>query len=511
MRGSVVLALAVVLAVVTRVAPHAAALVQVSSDPYLNPECQHATQVEPDTFSFGSTAVAAFQSGRCFDGGASNIGFATTQDGGLTWTRGFLPSLTVHSDPPGPYDRASDPTVAYDAAHGVWMISSLGLSVTTSGVIRATVVASRSADGGLTWGASVVVSAAAGNNRYDKNWTACDNWLSSPFYGTCYTTWDDVNAGARLFVSTSTDGGVTWSPKTSPDGNPTGFGGIPVARPDGTVIVPASNAGGTAIMAFRSTNGGATWTQARRIAPVIKHTVAGNLRVFASLSSADVDATGKVYVVWADCRFRPGCASNDLVMSTSSDGLQWTSVVRIPIDPTTSSVDHFLPGLAVDPATSGGPARLALTYYFYPDASCTETTCQLFVGFVSSADGGATWTAPQTLAGPVSLTSLAETSLGRMVGDYISTSFVAGGDALLVFALADPPVGSVFDEAMFAEIVTPAAVATPQARRVEPGEPVMATRSDRAVPGKSPRCALNGVPVTSHDVSTRHTNFTFCR
>ena len=483
-RGKLAITLApvVVLALVTLQAREAGALVQVSRDPYGNSECQHATQVEPDTFSSGSTVVAAFQSGRCFDGGASNIGFATTQDGGLTWTSGFLPSLTVHSDPPGPYDRATDPTVAYDAAHGVWMISSLGLSVTRSGVVGAAVVISRSVDGGLTWSAPIVVSVATGNTQYDKNWTACDNWPSSPFYGSCHTSWDDPSQGDKLFVSTSSDGGLSWSPKTSPGGNATGLGGIPVAQPAGVVIVPASNAVGTAIIAFQSTNGGATWSQARRVATVIAHTVASDLRVFAALPSADVDAAGKVYVVWSDCRFRLGCASNDLVMSTSTDGLNWTPVVRIPIDPTISSADHFLPGLAVDHATSGGAAQLALTYYFYPDANCTETTCQLFVGFVSSADGGATWTAPRTLAGPVSLTSLADTSEGRMVGDYMSTSLVDGGGALGVFALADPPAGSVFDEAMFAEIVPPAAVAEAEWRRVQPGEPVLSTRSGRAIP-----------------------------
>jgi len=98
-----------------------------STDPYTNPDGQHATQVEPDTFAFGSTVVSAFQTGRFFDGGSSNIGFATSQDRGKTWVHGFLPSTTVNSTPAGPYDRISDPTVAYDAKHGAWLIASLGL------------------------------------------------------------------------------------------------------------------------------------------------------------------------------------------------------------------------------------------------------------------------------------------------------------------------------------------------------------------------------------------------
>lgn len=50
----------------------------ISSDPYTNPESQHATQVEPDSFAFGNTVVVAIQTGRSVNGGgASNIAWAT--------------------------------------------------------------------------------------------------------------------------------------------------------------------------------------------------------------------------------------------------------------------------------------------------------------------------------------------------------------------------------------------------------------------------------------------------
>src|SRR5579885_1260725 len=74
-------------------------LIQISSDPYTNGTSQHKTQVEPDVYSFGSTAVATFQSGRFFNGGASNIGWATSHDGGLTWKHGFLPGTTIYATP----------------------------------------------------------------------------------------------------------------------------------------------------------------------------------------------------------------------------------------------------------------------------------------------------------------------------------------------------------------------------------------------------------------------------
>src|SRR6516162_8683159 len=68
---------------------------QLSKDTFTNTSSQHATEVEPDTFAYGSTMVSAFQVGRIFGGGASDIGFATSTNGGVTWVRGFLPGITT--------------------------------------------------------------------------------------------------------------------------------------------------------------------------------------------------------------------------------------------------------------------------------------------------------------------------------------------------------------------------------------------------------------------------------
>ncbi len=102
-------------------------LTRLSTDPYTNSTSQHATEVEPDTYSFGSTIVSAFQVGRFNNGGASNVGFATSSNGGSTWTNGFLPGTTTFATPPGTFDRVSDPSVAYDPKANVWLISYLGL------------------------------------------------------------------------------------------------------------------------------------------------------------------------------------------------------------------------------------------------------------------------------------------------------------------------------------------------------------------------------------------------
>jgi hypothetical protein len=80
--------------VLTAVPALAVALTMVSQDPYTNAASQHQTEVEPDTFAFGNTIVSAFQVGRVFGGGAANIGWATSTNGGQSWTNGFLPATT---------------------------------------------------------------------------------------------------------------------------------------------------------------------------------------------------------------------------------------------------------------------------------------------------------------------------------------------------------------------------------------------------------------------------------
>ena len=447
----VILTAAAGLVGVTVAVAAAGALTRVSADPITNPSGEHATEVEPDTFAAGSTVVAAYQVGRLFGGGANDIGYARSVNGGSNWsTSGFLPGLTstagAFADSSSPFEAVSDPSVAYDAEHDVWLISSIPLL--PSGTVP-TVLVSRSTNGGRTFGAPVQIPAPLVKKvDLDKNWSVCDDTPTSPHYGTCYTEFDNFAQSGLVYMSTSTDGGLTWSTPILPTGAPKGIGGQPVVQPDGTVIVPFWGLGPT-MAAFRSTDGGQSWSSTTTITRIAFHRDPGGLRS-DPLPSAEIDGAGNVYVAWEDCRFRKSCANNDIVLSSSPDGLTWSAPARIPIDAVTSTVDHFIPGLAVDRATSGAAAHLALTYYFYPDGACTAETCQLEVGFVSSPDGGTHWSMPTTLAGPMSLSDVAATSLGTMVGDYISTSFNASGTATTVFAIGLPHSGATFDEGIWA-------------------------------------------------------------
>src|SRR5438105_2087241 len=102
-RGLLALAAALAAAAVAGAVPASAGdrVVRISDDPFTNSTSQHRTEVEPDTFAFGTTMVSAFQVGRFFDGGASDVGFATTTDAGSHFTAGFLPGVTTFSTPAG--------------------------------------------------------------------------------------------------------------------------------------------------------------------------------------------------------------------------------------------------------------------------------------------------------------------------------------------------------------------------------------------------------------------------
>ncbi len=414
-------------------------LKQLSTDTFTNPQSQHATEVEPGMAVFASTLVSAFQVGRIFTAGAADIGFATSTDNGATWTNGLLPGITTFEG--GTFNAVSDPTVAYDQVHATWIIASLGVASNTDKVL-----VSRSSNG-TNWSAPILVSTTP---DADKPWITCDNNATSSFRGHCYMEWDDPSSPSNglIWMSTSADGGQTWSAAVNTSDRLAGVGGQPIVAAGGMVVVPIQSSDGMRMLAFSSEDGGASWGNRVMISNITDHLVAGNLRT-SPLPSAAVDGSGRVYVVWQDCRFRTNCVSNDIVLSTSSDGTTWTAPVAISVDGiTTHTVDHFIPALGANPITSGGSAQLGLTYYFYPDAACTVATCQLQTGFTSSADGGATWSNGTTIAGPMSLSWLANTTTGLMVGDYIATAY-AGGQPRAVFAVALAKTGSVFNEAIY--------------------------------------------------------------
>jgi hypothetical protein len=439
-------------------------LVRVSHDPYTDPLAHHATEVEPVVVAYRDRIVTAFQVGRFQGPGADNIGWATSKDEGRTWKHGFLTGITLVAG--GTWPAISLPTIAFDHKHRTYIVATMPFDAQGNG---RGILVSRSLDG-LNWSEPIVAASSPSTNGH---WFACDNTPTSPFYGNCYDAFLDLSSSTAAVntLVASNDGGLSWSSQvSSPDQN-AGLVSSMAIQPNGNVVVLGRNGGpnGDQEYAIRSVDGGHTLEATANIAT--SFFIFPFMRADPNSASA-VDANGNIYVVFPDCRFRSNCSdpvavsgcrfttdnssctTNDLVLTTSKDGVVWTTPRQIPIDPVHSSVDHLIAGLAAfsDDDREQGRVKLALTYYYLPNGlKCLPATCKVHAGFISSDDGGRSWDDATAVGNSMMESWLVPTYAGEMVADYSSVAFV-GGNPFSAFAIARPPNAKTgqFDEAIFA-------------------------------------------------------------
>ncbi|HJQ83956.1 MAG TPA: hypothetical protein VKA21_07770, partial [Candidatus Binatia bacterium] len=248
--------------------------------------------------------------------------------------------------------------------------------------------------------------------------------------------------------------GVHVASASAPQVGHTGdIGGVPLVQPPppgstpgsvcGRLVIPVQSGGG--VSWWTSNDCGAHFSAETLITPNMTATHAVPQMRTSLLPSSTMDAAGNIYVVWQTRSFRVGSVSstpNDIAMSVmpaptaSNPNPAFGAPVRIPIETdntNANTVDHFIPGISADLRTSGSTAHLGLYFYSFPVAACAfsdpanpANQCDLRVGFVSSTDGGATWTAPTYIA-HMSLNELARTSQGLMVGDYSTAAVIPSG------------------------------------------------------------------------------------
>jgi hypothetical protein len=186
-----------------------------------NLDIQPNTQIEPAIAvnpGDHNDVVTDFQVGRVDVGGDADNGFATSLDGGLTWTYGNLPGLTKNATNPlttdvcpdlsvAPFDRASDAVVTFGKdpsghAHGGYFAyaQSLVFDDATCNALPSGMAINVSSDGGLTW-SSLIVEADGVAGLNDKNWVVSDNQPANfdcpspaPCHhpGRTYIVWDRV-------------------------------------------------------------------------------------------------------------------------------------------------------------------------------------------------------------------------------------------------------------------------------------------------------------------------------
>jgi hypothetical protein len=111
-----------------------------------------------------------------------------------------------------------------------------------------------------------------------------------------------------------------------------------------------------------------------------------------------------------------------------------------------------VPGLGIDVTTAGATARIAVAFHSTPlNCGYFDACPGVDLGMVVSRNGGRNWTRPQRLnVETMPLSWIANTGIGRMTGDYISTSWVAGKPIPVFSAATQPAFEGSFRQAIFA-------------------------------------------------------------
>ncbi len=434
-------------------------LVQVSADPFTAPDFEHRTEVEPAIAVQGRTILAAFQVGRGDAGGSVDIGVAASTDAGTTWSSSMLADATTATG--GSYGRASDPSVAYDGRTKRWLVAYLGITLTGrfDEPTRSGVELARSFDG-TTFASPITIARAPRGIIYDKPWIACDDHGASPSFGHCYAVWDELGLRSgpydTVLASTSRDGGAHWSDPVRTADHTHGFGGVPVVRPDGSVVVvylDTVDPFRPRVATFSSTDGGASWGPSNTIAIPHRALTRFNVVRDPGLPSVAIDERGSIWVAWSDCHFEPKCAVDDIVLSRSIDGLGWSRPVAVAKGTPSTRSSLLTPALAV--GLHGRATQLALMYYTVSGGRCGASFrpagCTVSIGSRSSGDGGDAWGPPTTIGWPMKLGWFPTTRAGYMWGDYVSDAILKTGKAVAVLPLARRP-GPTLDVAMYASV-----------------------------------------------------------
>lgn len=265
------------------------------------------------------------------------------------------------------------------------------------------IVFSRSTDGGRTFAQPKYVVAPSDPFGADNGYSSGQMQVASTTDGAIHVAWtifDLLFGGAEIFYSRSNNGGTTFSAPLMVSSNDGVNSYIPSVAADGASTIGISwgdsnlDTGASAVWYSASVDGGGTFS-----APVL---------VAASGGCPSVAVTGaNVYIAWTAGPF----GQEQILFARSSDGGATFS--------SPSVVDHFpdkswCPHLRVD--------RAGAIYVMWEEGPAFQTN----VLFSRSTDGGASFSAPTTVAPLAGCSGVAPG-----IGGSVYISWVAGGRSFL--------------------------------------------------------------------------------
>jgi len=239
-------------------------------------------------------------------------------DGGRTWA-----SSQPYIDRNAGRINAADPTVAFGPNGDVYFAF---VALTPA---QGAVAVSRSVNGGLTWSSQTwATSFASGADK--PSMAAAGNKLYL-FY-----------QNGALYSTVSSNGATTWSSAAVVDA--AGRNAAPVVDASGNVSVFYNTSDSIKVArvgtGISSKNGMPSTTVANTVA--LQQRAAGYRA--GIYPAAGVDASGNMFVAWADGR--NAGRGNDILLSRSvNGGRTWTAPVTVNTD--ASSADQLMPSLAV--------------------------------------------------------------------------------------------------------------------------------------------------------------------
>ena len=356
-------------------------------------------------------------------------GVYTSSDGGTTWlNRGVLPGYAdtgaavatsagalATSAPAGSLVSDGDPVIAFGPEQGTngafsWTngtrayyanLSSFSSAGQQGNQLAEVIGVSISDTYGASWFDPVVAATSHGNVFNDKESIWADRNPNSPFFGRVYLSYSEFRSVAEtaepIIVVFSTDGGLTWSKQNQVSSafNNRNRGGrqgsVIRTGPDGTVYVvfeDSDNKLGSQQVVVVSHDGGVTFSKKISIAQVTDLPAAipgSNFRTDSFPSVGVNPSTGTIYVTWVDATAAGGRVK---VARSTNGGQTWSA----PATVSSSEGYAFYQGLDVAPngrIDVGYQALVATNPATYGTGNARIDSY-----YVSSTNGGATWSSP---------------------------------------------------------------------------------------------------------------------